>query len=154
VCDRRRRSRILARDQRVPSVYPSRLLLEGERWAVGGRAAAFHPVRTLIASRMLPRTVSPNTRLAGGQGGTGREGNPVTIDVGIAAAAADRRLCCPAGVPMMEAADHGRRDDAAPIGTLHRSGLRGVLAEGQVSPGLVVVREIGAQHAAQVGVVQ
>ena len=55
---------------------------------------------------------------------------------------------------MMEAADHGRRDDAAPVGTLHRSGLRGVLAEGQVSPGLVVVREIGAQHAAQVGVAQ
>ena len=49
-----------------------------------------------------------------------------------------------ARVAMMEAADQGRRDDLAPVGRLHPAGLRGVLAESQGSPGLVVVREIGA----------
>ena len=61
--------------------------------------------------------------------------------------------CCPAAVAMMEAADHGRRDDLAPVGRLHPSGFRGVLVEGQMSPGRVVIGEIRVQHAAQVGVV-
>src|SRR5262249_11050505 len=59
-----------------------------------------------------------------------------------------------ARVAMMEAADHGRRDDLAPVGRHRPSGLRGVLVEGQMSPGPVVVGEIRVQHVAQVGVVE
>ena len=53
---------------------------------------------------------------------------------------------------MMETADHGCLDDPTPVGTLHRSRLRGVLVEGQVSPGPVIVGEIRVQHATQMGV--
>jgi hypothetical protein len=63
-------------------------------------------------------------------------------------------LCGPAGVAMMEAADERRLNDATPVGRLHRSGLRGVLVEGQVSPGRMVVDKIGVQDATQLGVVQ
>ena len=42
----------------------------------------------------------------------------------------------------------------APVGRLHPSGLRGVLVEGQGSPGPVVVGEIRVQHVAPVGVVE
>jgi len=59
-----------------------------------------------------------------------------------------------ARVAMMEAAAQGRRDDLAPVGRLHPSGLRGVLVEGQGSPGPVVVGEIRVQHVAPVGVVE
>ena len=55
---------------------------------------------------------------------------------------------------MMEAADHGRLDDPALVGALRGSGLRGILLEGEVGPGSVVVGEVGAQHAAQVGLVE
>ena len=120
-------------------------------WRSGGRPS---PGEDTDREQNVAKDREPDTRLAGGEGDAGREGNPVAIDVSIAGAATGRRRCGQAGVPMMEAADPGRRDDAAPVGTLHRSGLRGVLAEGPVSPGLVVVREIGAQHAAQVGVAQ
>ena len=92
---------------------------------------------------------------AGGrEGKPGREGNPLAADVSVAGAAAGRGLCGPAAVPMMEAADHGRLDDPALIGTLHRSGLRGVLVEGEVCSGAVVVDEVVAQQATQVGLVQ
>jgi hypothetical protein len=40
---------------------------------------------------------------------------------------------------MMEAADQGRLDDPAQVGTLHRSRLRGVLVQGEVVPDAVVV---------------
>src|SRR5262245_22735940 len=98
---------------------------------------------------MLPRTVSPSIQLAGGGGGAGREGN-----VSLAAAAARRRLCCPAGAPTMEAADHGRGDDAAAVGTLHRAGLRGVLLQCEVGPDTVVVGKVVAQQTTQVGLVE
>ena len=59
----------------------------------------------------------------------------------------------PAGVAMMEAADWCL-DDATPVGRLHRSGFRGVLVEGQVSPGRMVVDKIRVQDATQLRVVQ
>jgi hypothetical protein len=104
----------------VPSVYPSRLLLRGKMggWRSGGRPS---PGEDTDREQNVAKDREPDTRLAGGEGDAGREGNPVAIDVSIAGAATGRRLCGPAGVPMMEAADHGRRDDAAPVGTLHRS---------------------------------
>ena len=55
---------------------------------------------------------------------------------------------------MMEAADHGRLDDPALVEALHRSGLRGVLLQGEVGSGTVVVDEVVAQQATQVGLVQ
>ena len=64
------------------------------------------------------------------------------------------RLRGPARVPMMETADQGCLDEPTPVGTLHRSRLRGVLVEGQVSPGPGIVGEIGVQDATQLGVVQ
>ncbi len=67
---------------------------------------------------------------------------------------AGRGLCCPAAVPVMEAADQGRLDDPAPGRALHRSRFRGVLVEGQVSPSTVVVGEIRVQQATQVGLVE
>jgi hypothetical protein len=54
-----------------------------------------------------------------------------------------RSLCCPAGVPMMEAADHGRLDDATPVGALHLPWLWRVLAQGEVGSGTVV--QVGNQ---------
>ena len=55
---------------------------------------------------------------------------------------------------MMEPADHGRLDDPALIDALHCSGLRGVLVEGKVCSGTVVVDEVVAQQATQVGLVE
>ena len=55
---------------------------------------------------------------------------------------------------MMEAADHRRLDDAAFVESLHRSWLRGVLLQGEVGAGPVVVAEVRAQQAAQMGFVQ
>jgi hypothetical protein len=40
---------------------------------------------------------------------------------------------------MMQAADHGRLDDPALVEVLHESRLRGVLVEGEVRSGTVVV---------------
>jgi hypothetical protein len=54
----------------------------------------------------------------------------------------------------MEAADHGCLDDPALIAALHRSGLWGVLGEGEVCSGTVVVDEVVAQQATQVGRVE
>jgi hypothetical protein len=44
---------------------------------------------------------------------------------------------------MMEAAGHGRLDDPAVVKVLHRSWLRGVLRQGEVCSGPVVVDEEG-----------
>jgi hypothetical protein len=55
---------------------------------------------------------------------------------------------------MMKAADQGRLDDPALIAALHESGLRGVLVEGKVGSGTVVVDEVVAQQATQVGRVE
>ena len=55
---------------------------------------------------------------------------------------------------MMKAADQGRLDDPALIAALHRSGLRGVLVEGKVCSGTVVVDEVVAQQATQMGLVE
>ena len=55
---------------------------------------------------------------------------------------------------MMEAADHRRLDDSAFVESLHRSWLRGVLLQGEVGAGPVVVDEVRAQQAAQMGFVQ
>ena len=52
---------------------------------------------------------------------------PLAADVSVAGAATGRGLCCPAAVPVMEAADHGCLDDPTLIEALHRSGLWGVL---------------------------
>ena len=60
-----------------------------------------------------------------------------------------RRLAC---VAMMEAADHGCRDD--PALALHRSWLRGVLVQGEVRSATVVVGEVVAQQVTQMGFVQ
>jgi ABC transporter substrate binding protein len=53
-----------------------------------------------------------------------------------------RRL---AHVTMMEAADHGGLDDPAVVKVLHWSWLRGVLRQGEVGAGPVVVDEVPAQ---------
>ena len=55
---------------------------------------------------------------------------------------------------MMEAADHRCLDDPAFVMALHRSWLRGVLVEGEVRSGPVVVDEVLAQQATQMGLVQ
>ena len=55
---------------------------------------------------------------------------------------------------MMKATDQGRLDDPALIAVLHRSGLRGVLVEGKVCSGTVVVDEVVAQQATQMGLVE
>jgi hypothetical protein len=47
---------------------------------------------------------------------------------------------------MMEAADQGRLDDPALIEALHRSGLWGVLVQGEVCSGAVVVEEVCVQR--------
>jgi hypothetical protein len=62
-----------------------------------------------------------------------------------------RRLAC---VPMMQASDHGRLHDPALIKALHWSRLRRVLVQGEVCSGTVVVEDLVAQQATQVGVVQ
>jgi hypothetical protein len=54
-------------------------------------------------------------------------------------------LRSPPRVAMMEAADHGRLDDSAFVESLHRSWLRGVLRQGEVCAGPVVVEEVLAQ---------
>jgi hypothetical protein len=54
-------------------------------------------------------------------------------------------------VAMMEAADHRGLDDPAFVKALHRSWLRGVLLHGQVCSGPVVVDEVLAQQATQMG---
>jgi hypothetical protein len=55
---------------------------------------------------------------------------------------------------MMQASDHGRLDDPALVEVLHESRLRGVLVEGEVRSGTVVVDEVVAQLATQMGFVQ
>jgi len=55
---------------------------------------------------------------------------------------------------MMEAAGHGRLDDPAFVKALHPSWLWGVLRQGEACAGPVVVDEVLAQYAAQVGFVQ
>jgi hypothetical protein len=55
---------------------------------------------------------------------------------------------------MMEAADHGRLDDATPVGMLHRSWLRGVLVEGEVCSGVVVIEEVATEQATQMILIQ
>jgi hypothetical protein len=51
-------------------------------------------------------------------------------------------------------ADQGRLDDPAAGGALHGSRFRGILVEGQVSPGAVVVARIRVQQATQVGLAE
>jgi hypothetical protein len=63
-------------------------------------------------------------------------------------------LRSPPRVPMMQASDHGYLDDAALVGALHRSRLRGVLRQREVGAGPVVVDEVPAQQATQMGFVQ
>ncbi len=58
-----------------------------------------------------------------------------------------RRLAC---VAMMQAADHGRLHDPALVKALHSSRLRGVLLQGEVCPGTVVV-ERGSRAAGDAG---
>jgi hypothetical protein len=55
---------------------------------------------------------------------------------------------------MMQASHHGDLDDPAVVKVLHRSWLRGVLRQGEVGPGTVVVEEVVTQQAAQMGFVQ
>ena len=55
---------------------------------------------------------------------------------------------------MMEAADHRRLDDSAFVRALHQSWLRGILLQGEVCSGPVVVDEVLAQQATQMGPVQ
>jgi Amidohydrolase family len=79
----------------------------------------------------------------------------------------DRQLQCgrytqPAGtilrspprVLMMQASDHGHLDDSTLVGALHRSRLRCVLLQGEVSPATVVVGEVVSQQMTQVRFVQ
>ena len=99
-------------------------------WLAVGRSAS--PGEDTDREQNVAKDRESATRLAGGEGDAGREGNPVAIDVSMAAAAAGRRLCCSARVPMMEASDHGGLDDPAVVKVLHRSWLRGVLLQGEV----------------------
>jgi hypothetical protein len=55
---------------------------------------------------------------------------------------------------MMEGSDHRRFDDSASVRALHRSWLRGVLLKGEVCAGPVVIDEVPAQQATQMGFVQ
>jgi hypothetical protein len=55
---------------------------------------------------------------------------------------------------MMEAAGHGRLDDLAFVKALYPSWLRGILLQGEVGPGTVVVEEVVTQQAAQMRFVQ
>jgi hypothetical protein len=63
-------------------------------------------------------------------------------------------LTPPGCVAMMEPADNGRLDDPALVEVLHESRLRSVLVEGEVRSGTVVVDEVVAQQATQMGFVQ
>jgi hypothetical protein len=60
-------------------------------------------------------------------------------------APADRSLRRSPTVAMMEAADHGHLDDSAFVKALYPSWLRGVLRQGEVGAGPVVVDEVLAQ---------
>jgi hypothetical protein len=55
---------------------------------------------------------------------------------------------------MMEAAGHGRLDDLAFVKALHPPWLRGVLRQGEVCAGPVVVDEVLAQQPTQMGLVE
>ena len=81
-----------------------------------------------------------------------RTHRPAAVDV--VEQPADRSLRRLPAVAMMEAAGHGRLDDLAFVKALHRSWLRGVLRQGKVGPGTVVVEEVVTQQAAQMGFVQ
>jgi hypothetical protein len=55
---------------------------------------------------------------------------------------------------MMEAADHGRLDDATPVGRFHRSWLWWILVQGGVCSGVVVIEEVVTEQAAQMILVE
>jgi hypothetical protein len=57
-------------------------------------------------------------------------------------------------VAMMEAADKGRLNDSAQVGTVHRSRFRGVLVQGEVRPDVVVVGKVISQQPTQMGLVE
>jgi hypothetical protein len=59
----------------VPSVYPSRLLPRGKMggWRSGGRPS---PGEDTDREQNVAKDREPDTRLAGGEGDAGREGNP------------------------------------------------------------------------------
>jgi hypothetical protein len=81
-------------------------------------------------------------------------GHPRAGNINVAGTARRQELTPLATVAMMEAADHGRLDDLAFVKALHPSWLRGVLRQGEVCAGPVVVDEVLAQEAAQMGFVQ
>jgi hypothetical protein len=113
--------------------------------AVGGRAHRPSPSEDTDPEQNVAKTVGPNIGPARGKRRLGREGNPLAGEVSEAVAPVGRGLCGPAAVPVMEPADQRRLDDPALIEALHRSGLRGVLVQGEVCSGAVVVEEVVAQ---------
>jgi len=71
-----------------------------------------------------------------------RESDRGIADVSVAGMPRRPGLCGPAGVAMREPADHGRLDDPALVEALYRSGFRGVLVQGEVGSGTVVVPSV------------
>jgi hypothetical protein len=59
-------------------------------------------------------------------------------------------LRCPADVAMMQTADFGHLQDAARLGELDGPEVGDVLVEREMRAGLVVVRDVPGQDAAQV----
>ena len=125
----------------------------GGRGTVGGRAHRSSLREDTDPKQNVARIVSPNTGSAGGKGSLGREDTPSPSTSVWPVAPVGRGLCGPA-VPVMEPADQGCLDDPALIEALHRSGLWGVLVQGEVCSGAVVVDEVVAQQATQVGRVE
>jgi hypothetical protein len=125
----------------------------GGRGAVAGRAHRSSVREDTNPEQNVARIVSPNTGSAGGKGSLGREGHPSPSTSVWPVTPVGRGLCGPA-VPVMEPADQRCLDDPALIEALHRSGFWGVLVQGDVCSGAVVVDEIVAQQATQVGRVE
>src|SRR2546426_348467 len=111
----------------------------GGRGAVGGRAHRSSLREDTDPEQNVAKDREPEHPAGGREGKRGREGHVLAVDVDVGGAPVGRGLCCQATVTMMEAADQGRLDDPALIEVLHWSWLWGVLAQGKVCSGAVVV---------------
>jgi hypothetical protein len=95
-------------------------------------------VKVVGSSLRGTRPKEPQTQGGGTPKATAVTGRPVTSAWRVHPQAGRilRRLAC---VAMMEPADHGRLDNPALVEVVHESRLRGVLVEGEVRSGTVVV---------------
>jgi Pyridoxamine 5'-phosphate oxidase len=124
------------------------------RRAVGGRAHRSSLREDTDPEQNDAKDRESKHRVGGREGKRWPRGTPPPSTSVWPVAPVGRGLCGPAAVLVMEAADQGRLDDPALIEALHRSGLWGVLVQGEVCSGAVVVDEIVAQQATQVGRVE